>query len=438
MALRGRRRWCRRPWGHRVGDARTACLRAVAHLGTDRHDRPSGPARGSSSHARPPPRRPSASRRPRPPWDAAPDVAGAHGAPPRSPGRRARQAPGLRVRHGAGAARLTPARTGRRSTSRVTRAAGRATRSAASARCSSTSAARAARRSTPAGRRPRCCSRRSTTASTSSASTRAASARASPAIDCKVNQETDGPTRSRSPRRRRSTCDALVAKHRRYVAALPRAQRRILPYVVDGQRRPRHGRAARGGRRRPKLSYLGFSYGTFLGATYATPVPATATARSCSTARSTPTHWVNRPARGLGRADRGLRAGARPLLPGLRGATRPPARSAAPTRTTPTTSSLERIDATPLPAGGAAPAAGRRRRPLRGDRPGALRQAALARARRAALAPAEAGDGTLVRVLVDALLRRDLDDGRLRPRPATGSSRSSASTARWPSDVAPT
>ena len=114
---------------------------------------------------------------------------------------------------------------------------------------------------------------RSTSTSTSSASTRAASARARPAIDCKANQETDGIYSQPFTTPFNVDRDALVAKVQRYIQLCQRNERRH-PRRTS---RPRTLRetwtrsAALLGE--SKLNYFGYSYGTFLGATYANLFP---------------------------------------------------------------------------------------------------------------------------------------------------------------------
>lgn len=91
------------------------------------------------------------------------------------------------------------------------------------------------------------------------------------AIDCKVNQETDGiysipyATPDTDP-------NALLAKDKKYVQRCINKNHQILPYVTTGNvaRDLDLLRQAVGDQ---KLNYLGFSYGTFLGATYASLFP---------------------------------------------------------------------------------------------------------------------------------------------------------------------
>ncbi len=79
-------------------------------------------------------------------------------------------------------------------------------------------------------------------------------------------------TRSRSRRPRTSTSRRSIAKDKAYIKRCVSLNKRILPYVSTANvARDMDGiRAAMGDR---KLNYFGFSYGTFLGATYASLFP---------------------------------------------------------------------------------------------------------------------------------------------------------------------
>jgi pimeloyl-ACP methyl ester carboxylesterase len=170
---------------------------------------------------------------------------------------------------------------------------------------------------------------------------------------------------------------ALVRRHKRYIRRCVRLNRRILPYVSTANvaRDMDLLRAAVGDR---KLTYLGFPYGTFLGATYESMFPRHTRALVLDGALDR--QAVHQPpARQPERADGRLRAGPRALHAGLRGAPGrlPGLRGRRP---------LVRVRPAPRPARrGADPghrgrraAGGRRRRPRRGGA-GRLREAALAR-----------------------------------------------------------
>jgi pimeloyl-ACP methyl ester carboxylesterase len=93
-----------------------------------------------------------------------------------------------------------------------------------------------------------------------------------PSIDCRSNQETEGVYAQ--PFETPDTLDirAMVQRDTSYIRRCLTLNREILPYVSTANvaRDIDHLRAAVGDRR---LSYLGFSYGTFLGATYQSMFP---------------------------------------------------------------------------------------------------------------------------------------------------------------------
>jgi pimeloyl-ACP methyl ester carboxylesterase len=89
-----------------------------------------------------------------------------------------------------------------------------------------------------------------------------------PAVDCRVNQETQGIASLPFPTPLTIDVNAFVAKMRAYVASCEANNGPILAHLSTANvaRDMDALRAAVGDRR---LTYLGFSYGTFLGATYA-------------------------------------------------------------------------------------------------------------------------------------------------------------------------
>lgn len=94
----------------------------------------------------------------------------------------------------------------------------------------------------------------------------------SPSIDCAVNQEKDGLYSKPFITPENLDVKALLAKDKAYVKRCVSLNKRILPYVSTANvARDMDGiRAAMGDK---KLNYFGFSYGTFLGATYASLFP---------------------------------------------------------------------------------------------------------------------------------------------------------------------
>jgi pimeloyl-ACP methyl ester carboxylesterase len=93
-----------------------------------------------------------------------------------------------------------------------------------------------------------------------------------PSIDCKVNQETDGLYSKPFITPENLDVKALLAKDKAYVKRCVALNKKILPYVSTANvARDMDGiRAAMGDK---KLNYFGFSYGTFLGSTYASLFP---------------------------------------------------------------------------------------------------------------------------------------------------------------------
>jgi len=94
----------------------------------------------------------------------------------------------------------------------------------------------------------------------------------SPSIDCKANQETEGIYSAPFTTPENLDVSALLAKTRSYVKKCVELNKGILPYVSTANvARDMDGiRAAMGDK---KLNYFGFSYGTFLGATYSSLFP---------------------------------------------------------------------------------------------------------------------------------------------------------------------
>jgi pimeloyl-ACP methyl ester carboxylesterase len=93
-----------------------------------------------------------------------------------------------------------------------------------------------------------------------------------PSINCKVNQETQGIYRQPFTTPQNLDVKALVRKDEAYIRRCLARNRGILPYVSTANvaRDMDLLRAAVGDK---KLTYLGFSYGTFLGATYESMFP---------------------------------------------------------------------------------------------------------------------------------------------------------------------
>jgi pimeloyl-ACP methyl ester carboxylesterase len=118
-----------------------------------------------------------------------------------------------------------------------------------------------------------------------------------PSIDCKVNQETQGIYRHPFTTPQNLDVSALVRGDEAYIRRCMARNRSILPYVSTANvaRDMDLLRAAVGDK---KLTYLGFSYGTFLGATYESMFPTHYRALVLDGALDAD-QYVNRPTEGL-------------------------------------------------------------------------------------------------------------------------------------------
>jgi pimeloyl-ACP methyl ester carboxylesterase len=114
-----------------------------------------------------------------------------------------------------------------------------------------------------------------------------------PSIDCRVNQETDGIFAKPFPRPSTADAKTLIARAKRYVKTCVRRNRAILPYVSTANvaRDLDLLRQAVGD---SGLTYLGYSYGTFLGATYASLFPSHIRALVLDGPLDAD-EWINRP-----------------------------------------------------------------------------------------------------------------------------------------------
>jgi len=93
-----------------------------------------------------------------------------------------------------------------------------------------------------------------------------------PSVDCQVNQETEGIYSQPFVTPLNLDVDGLVAKDKNYIERCKKLNGSVLRYITTANtaRDMDRVRAAMGDR---KLNYFGFSYGTFLGATYASLFP---------------------------------------------------------------------------------------------------------------------------------------------------------------------
>jgi pimeloyl-ACP methyl ester carboxylesterase len=229
-----------------------------------------------------------------------------------------------------------------------------------------------------------------------------------PAIDCAVDQEAAGPFGQ--PFMTPSDADGreLVESDRRYIERCARRNPGVLPYVSTANvaRDLDRLRRAVGDRR---LSYLGLSYGTYLGATYASLFPHSYRALALEGALD-PDRYANHPLtlraslmaaqeRALGRFLDAC-ANDQRACSGFGGADPAAALDAL----------IARLDAQPLAVGDRALDGDDVRVALGGGLHSKARWGTLARA----LMAAEHGDGTLLRDLADGFYGRE-PDGTYRP-----------------------
>ena len=113
-----------------------------------------------------------------------------------------------------------------------------------------------------------------------------------PAVSCLTADEAHAQFDGRSPAWRR-WCPVGGRLGERVGAPVHRPQRRILPYLSTGNA-ARDLDVLRAAVRDPKLTYFGFSYGTLLGATYASLFPDRVRALALDGAID-PDVWINRP-----------------------------------------------------------------------------------------------------------------------------------------------
>jgi pimeloyl-ACP methyl ester carboxylesterase len=250
------------------------------------------------------------------------------------------------------------------------------------------------------------------------------------AIDCKVNQETQGLYAQPFFTPENLDVNLLVSRSRALVAACVRNNADILPYASTASA-ARDMDALRAAVGDAKLSYLGFSWGSFLGSTYASLFPGRYRALVLDGAVDAD-QYINRPSEGLREQSQGfereqgrfMQACARDQTACLGFGGADPWDEY--------DQLVDRANATPIPAGGDDP------RPVDGDdinfaTAGLLYAKQLWPLLAQALAQADAGDATLMRALVDSVYGR-LPDGTFDP----GADRYftlGAIEQRYPSDI---
>ena len=231
-----------------------------------------------------------------------------------------------------------------------------------------------------------------------------------PAIDCKVNQETVGLYAQPFTTPENLDVRALIDRSKFYGRRCLQLNPGILPYVATANvaRDLDLLRAAVGER---KLNYLGWSYGTYLGATYARFFPHRFRALVLDGAID-PDQYANRPHAYLLGQNGGFERALGRFLQAC-AAHQDVCGFGGDDPWTAYDELLERLDVTPIPAGGDDP------RPVDGDDVRAVTVAALYAKQNwpflaLMLQEAEDGDGTLVREVVNGFYGR-LPDGTFDP-----------------------
>jgi len=231
-----------------------------------------------------------------------------------------------------------------------------------------------------------------------------------PAVDCAVDQERQGPFAQPFTRPEPEQEAAAVERARAYIARCLQRNRGFLPFLSTANT-ARDLDLLRQAVGDEDLSYLGFSYGTFLGATYASLFPQRHRALVLDGAvdEAWTTRWLEATREQTSAFERGLGrfltacAADQAACSGFGGAD----------PWTAYDELLERLDAQPVAVPGVPD------RPVDGDDARAasvlgLYSKSLWGLLGAGLAQAQAGDGTLLRVLADALYGRE-DDGSFSP-----------------------
>jgi pimeloyl-ACP methyl ester carboxylesterase len=225
------------------------------------------------------------------------------------------------------------------------------------------------------------------------------------AIDCKVDQEHEGVYAQPFTTPLNLDVDQLIATDRRYIQrCLRRNDAAVLPHVSTANTaRDMDGvRAALG---EDKLSYLGFSYGTFLGATYASLFPDRYRALVLDGALDAD-QYINRPLDSLREQTSAIERALGRFLVACAGDQVACSGFGGSDPWTAFDALIERADRQPLPTA--------QGRPLDGDdiRAGSVQamysKSAWGELGRA-LAQAASGDGTLMRVITDGFYGRNAD-----------------------------
>jgi pimeloyl-ACP methyl ester carboxylesterase len=236
-----------------------------------------------------------------------------------------------------------------------------------------------------------------------------------PAIDCEADQITTGIYSMPFATPLNIDPAALIAKDERYIRRCLALNGSLLTHVSTANvaRDLDLLRAAVGD---PKLTYLGYSYGTFLGATYASLFPTSFRALVLDGALDADA-YVNRPEANLAAQTQGFERALGRFLAACKSDQAACSRFGGADPWLRFDELIERADAQPIPALGYAPDP----RPVTGDDVKALANALLYAKElwgllAYALARTDAGDGSFARMLVDeAWFGRDPETGAFSP-----------------------
>ena len=233
----------------------------------------------------------------------------------------------------------------------------------------------------------------------------------SPAIDCKANQKTDGIYSQPVTTPDNLDVSALIAKDQRYIKRCIELNDGILAHVSTANV-ARDIDLLRQSLGEQKITYFGYSYGTFLGSTYASMFPTHYRAMVLDGPVDADA-YINDPMRDLSAQTSGLRARARALLPGVRGRSRrvPRLPGGGSDPWDAYDALIEKVNANPMPVGDATRSTVTTSRPAQRPRSTA-RPTGRSWPRRSPMP--QNGDGSLMKALSDSFYG-DNGDGTFDP-----------------------
>jgi pimeloyl-ACP methyl ester carboxylesterase len=228
-------------------------------------------------------------------------------------------------------------------------------------------------------------------------------------IDCRVNQETQGLYSQPFTTPLNLNVNQLIGTDQRYISRCIQLNGDLLPYVSTANT-ARDMDFVREGLGERKLSYLGFSYGTFLGATYASLFPRNYRALALDGALDAD-RYINKPLLSLREQTAGFERSTGRFLAACEGDQVACSGFGGTDPWNALDELIDRADRQPLPAA--------QGRPVDGDDVRAAVAAAVYTVHNwgvlgAALAAGDRGDGTILRAIADSFYGR-LDDGSYDP-----------------------